>query len=138
MPSVSGPYAPAFPVRRSLFAVRRAWRQGSSAGSGTQALARGEFTLITSDSNVAERSAHGRLSMQRFRLLGLYLVGVVAVIGLAVWCVSVRRTAGGAPASGAGASRGSPRTATTGAAAKVSIDNSVFDPKELVVSAGAT
>ena len=78
--------------------------------------------------------------MQRFRLLGFYLVGVVVVVGLAVWGVSLRRTAAGAPPpSGAGASQGSPATATTGAAgAKVSIDNFVFDPKELVVTAGAT
>jgi amicyanin len=74
--------------------------------------------------------------MQRFRLLGIYLVGVVAVVGLAVWSVSLRRTATGAPApSGVGAAQGSP---TTGAAANVSIDNFAFDPKELVVTAGAT
>jgi amicyanin len=79
--------------------------------------------------------------MQRFRLLGFYLVGVVVVIGLAVWGVSLRRTAAGAPPppSVADASQGSSTTATTGAAAvKVSIDNSVFDPKELVVTAGAS
>ena len=77
--------------------------------------------------------------MQRFRLLGFYLVGVVAVVGLAVWGISLRRTAAGAPPpSGADASQGSLTTATTGAAAKVSIDNSVFDPKDLVVTAGAT
>jgi plastocyanin len=77
--------------------------------------------------------------MQRFRLLGFYLVGVVAVVGLAVWGVSLRRTGAGAPPlPGAGASQGSPTTATTGAAAKVSIDNFVFDPKELVVTAGAS
>jgi uncharacterized membrane protein len=52
--------------------------------------------------------------MHRFRLLGFYLVGVVAVIGLTVWSVSLRRTAAGAPPSGADASQGSP---TTGAAA---------------------
>jgi amicyanin len=76
--------------------------------------------------------------MQRFRLLGFYLVGVVAVIGLAVWGVSLRKTAAGAPPSGAGASQGSPTTATTrAAAAKVTIDNFAFDPKELVVTAGA-
>ena len=31
--------------------------------------------------------------MQRFRLLGFYVAGVVAVVGLAVWGVSMRRTA---------------------------------------------
>src|SRR5260370_34363396 len=75
--------------------------------------------------------------MQRLRLLGFCLVGVVVVVGLAVWGVSLRRTAAGAPPpSDAGASQVSPRTATTGAAAKESIDNFVFDPKELVVTAG--
>ena len=77
--------------------------------------------------------------MQRFRFLGFYLVGVVAVVGLAVWGVSLRRTAAGAPPSGAGASQGSPTTATTGAAAaKVTIANFVFAPNELVITAGAT
>jgi amicyanin len=102
-------------------------------------LARAEFTQITSDFSLTERSANGSLTMQRFRLLGFYLVGVVAVVGLAVWGVSLRRTAAGAPpSSGVGASQGLPATTTTGAAAKVSIDNFVFDPKELVVTAGAT
>ena len=73
--------------------------------------------------------------MQRFRLLGFYLVGVVAVVGSAVWGVSLRRTAAVAPPpSHASALQGSPTTA----AAKVSIDNFVFDPEELVVTAGAT
>jgi hypothetical protein len=44
-------------------------------------------------SNVAERSAHRRLRMQRFRLLGFYVAGVLAVICLTVWGVSMRRTA---------------------------------------------
>ena len=55
--------------------------------------------------------------MQRFRLLGFYLVGVVAVVGLTVWGVSLRKTAAGAPPSSAGASQESSTTATTGAAA---------------------
>jgi len=56
--------------------------------------------------------------MQRFRLLGFYLVGVVFVVGLAVWSVSLKRSAAGEPQpSGFAASQGSPTTATTGAAA---------------------
>jgi len=31
--------------------------------------------------------------MKRFRLLGFYVVGIVAVIGLAVWGVAMKRTA---------------------------------------------
>lgn len=106
-------------------------------------LARNEFTQITSDSNVAERSAQRRLRMQRFRLLRFYVVGVVVVVGLAVWGVSTRSTAADpgtpqAPEAGtvvpsaantepsrsdAGASQASPTAATTdAAAAKVSIE----------------
>ena len=55
--------------------------------------------------------------MQRFRLLGFYLVGVVAVVGLAVWGVSLRRTAAGeSQSSGVSATQGSSTTATIGAA----------------------
>ena len=79
--------------------------------------------------------------MHRFRLLGFYVVGVVAVVGLAVWGVSLRRTAAdaGAPQASA-AGPVAPSIATTGAVslAKVSIDNFAFDPKELVVTAGTT
>jgi amicyanin len=84
----------------------------------------------------------------------------VAIIGLAVWGVSLRRTAAGAgtpdasergnvaPSTanaapsppGPGATQASPTAATKGAAsvAKVSIDNFAFDPEELVVTAGTT
>jgi len=55
--------------------------------------------------------------MQRFRLLAFYLVGVVAVVGLAVWGVSLRRTVAGTPPSSAGESQGSPTTRTIGPAA---------------------
>ena len=55
--------------------------------------------------------------MQRFRLLGFYFIGVVAMVGLAVWGVSLRRTAAGALPSSAGASQGSPTIAPAGAAA---------------------
>jgi hypothetical protein len=61
--------------------------------------------------------AWGGSNMQRFRLLGFYLVGVLGVVGLAVWGVSLRRSAAGAPQpSGVGASQGSSTTAATGAA----------------------
>jgi amicyanin len=77
--------------------------------------------------------------MHRFRLLGFYLLGVAAVVGLAVWGVSLRRTAASPPPSGAAASEGPPTDAPVGAAeATVSIDQFAFSPKELVVTAGAT
>jgi hypothetical protein len=49
--------------------------------------------------------------MQRFRLLGFYVVGVVSLIGLAVWGVSLRRTAAdaGPPTSGTGENHPFPR-----------------------------
>jgi plastocyanin len=89
--------------------------------------------------------------MQRFRLLGLYVAGVAAVSGLAIWGVSLRRSAAKeeAPVAPAAAgtepmlshptaSRTSPPAAASGAAsvAKVSIADFVFHPKELVVTAG--
>jgi hypothetical protein len=53
--------------------------------------------------------------MQRFRLLGFYLVGVVGVVGLAVWGVSLRKSkADGPQPPSIGASQGLPTTATTG------------------------
>jgi plastocyanin len=79
--------------------------------------------------------------MQRFRLLAYYLLGIVAVVGLAVWGVSMRRTAADAGTSQASAGgMAGPSTATNGGAsgAIVSIDNFLFDPKELIVPAGTT
>jgi hypothetical protein len=52
-----------------------------------------EFTPITLDFKVAEWLRVRRLRMHRFLLLRFYVVGVVAVIGLAVWGVSMSRTA---------------------------------------------
>jgi plastocyanin len=76
--------------------------------------------------------------MQRFRLLGFYLVGVAAVVGLAVWGVSLRRAAT-PPASGAAPSQEASTTAPIStAAARVSIENFDYNPKELVVTTGAT
>jgi plastocyanin len=86
--------------------------------------------------------------MQRFRLLGFYVVGVVALVGLAVWGVSLRRTTAGAATSresaggevspsGAVTPQGSPTTRAA-SALQVSIENFAFDPEELVVAAGTT
>jgi plastocyanin len=78
--------------------------------------------------------------MQRFRLLGYYVVGLTAVVGLAVWGVSMRRIAADSrsPQPSVGGTIGP--TATTGAASgvKVSIDNFIFDPKEIIVAVGTT
>jgi amicyanin len=78
--------------------------------------------------------------MQRFRLLGFYVVGLVALIGLTVWGVSMRRAAPGVGAPQA------PESGTEAPSAqdvarppmKVSIVDFVFEPEELVVPAGAT
>jgi mono/diheme cytochrome c family protein len=53
--------------------------------------------------------------MQRFRLLGFYLIGVVGVVGLAVGGVSLRRATADEPQSpGVGEAHGLPTTASTG------------------------
>jgi plastocyanin len=74
--------------------------------------------------------------MQRFRLLGFYITGVVAVVGMAIWADAARR--GTAEVETPEASTGEAVVPSTSWAAKVSIDNFVFDPKELVVTAGTT
>jgi amicyanin len=95
---------------------------------------------IISGFNSAVRAARRRLSMQRFRLLGHYVVGIVALIGLTVWGVSLRRAAtdaGTPPARQGGTEAPSARNAGP-SPVKVSIANSVFAPKELIVTAGTT
>ena len=58
--------------------------------------------------------------MQRFRLLGFYLVGMVVVVGLAIIGVSLRRSPASEPQpSGVATSQDSRTTATTGAAANL-------------------
>ena len=78
--------------------------------------------------------------MQRFRLLRFYVVGLVALIDLAVWGVSLRRAATGAgtpQARESGTEAPSARNAGP-SPVKVSIENFVFEPKDLVVTAGTT
>jgi amicyanin len=78
--------------------------------------------------------------MKRFRLLGFYVAGLVALIGLTVWGISMRRVsidAGTAQAQESGT--GTPSAPNAGpSTVKVSIANSVFEPKELLVKAGTT
>ena len=78
--------------------------------------------------------------MRRFRLLGFYVAGLVALIGLTVWAVSMRRLAAdaGTPqaqeiGTEAPSARGPPRSPVT-----VSIADFVFEPKELIVTVGTT
>jgi hypothetical protein len=93
--------------------------------------------------------------MQRFRLLGFYIIGVLAVVGLALWGVSMRRTAadagspspsyGGTVAPSTASEEPSPSggrgsqatsavaTAGTTSVVRVSIDHFKFDPEELVI-----
>jgi plastocyanin len=76
--------------------------------------------------------------MRRFRLVGFYVAGLVAVIGLAVGAVSARRLAAdaGTPQAqeirtDAPSARGPARSPV-----KVSIADFVFELKELTVPAG--
>jgi plastocyanin len=69
-----------------------------------------------------------------------YVAGLVAVIGLTVWGVSLRRAATGAgtpQARESGTEAPSARNAGP-SPVKVSIENFVFEPKDLVVTAGTT
>jgi plastocyanin len=79
--------------------------------------------------------------MRRFRLLRFYVAGLVAVIGFAVLGVSLRRavTGAGTPeVRESGTAASSADNAVPAAGVKVCIDNFVFEPKELVVTAGTT
>jgi amicyanin len=76
--------------------------------------------------------------MQRFRRLGLYVAGLVVLIGLTVGGVSLRRAAtdaGTPPAEETGTAAPSDRNAGP-SPLKVSIANFAFEPKELTVTAG--
>ena len=78
--------------------------------------------------------------MQRFRLLGFYVAGLVALIGLTVCGVSMRRAAtdaGMRQARERGTEAPSARNAGP-SPVKVSIERNVFEPKEVVVAAGTT
>jgi plastocyanin len=78
--------------------------------------------------------------MRRFRLLGLYVAGLVALIGLTVWAVSTRRLAADAGAPPA-QEIGTEAPAALGQArspVNASIANFVFEPKELLVTVGTT
>jgi plastocyanin len=77
--------------------------------------------------------------MQRFRLLGFYVAGLVFVIGLTVWGVSMRRaaTAGTPQAQKAFIASLSAQNAEL-SMVKMSIANFEFEPKELIVAAGTT
>jgi plastocyanin len=77
--------------------------------------------------------------MHRFRLLGFYVVGVVVVVGLAIWGVSLRRSVAEPTRSNGGALQTALPAAPTGATSvAVSIDNFTFDPQDLAVTAGTT
>ena len=78
--------------------------------------------------------------MQRFRRLGYYVAGLVALIGLTVWGVSLRRAAtdAGTPQARQGGTEAPPARNAGPSPVKVSIANSVFEPKELIVTAGTT
>jgi amicyanin len=78
--------------------------------------------------------------MRRFRHLGFYVAGLVALIGLTVGGLSTRRAAtdAGTPQVRESAPGAPPAQNAEPPPLKVSIDNFVFVPKELVVTAGTT
>jgi plastocyanin len=77
--------------------------------------------------------------MHRFRLLGFYVTGLVIMIGLTVWGVSMRRAAPAAAPQGREHAIGAPSVQNAGQLpVKVSIANFIYEPKELVVMAGTT
>jgi plastocyanin len=78
--------------------------------------------------------------MQRFRLLGFYVAGLVALIGLTVGELSTRRAATntGTPQARASDPGTRPTQNAELSPLRVSIDNFVFEPKELVIAAGTT
>jgi amicyanin len=78
--------------------------------------------------------------MRRFHLLGFYVAGLVALIGLTVWAVSLRRLeadAGTPQAQEIGTKAPSARGRAR-SPVKVSIADFVFEPKELIVTVGTT
>jgi amicyanin len=78
--------------------------------------------------------------MRRFLLLGFYEAGLVALIGLTVWAVSMRRLAADAGTPQA-REIGTETLSAPGQArspVNASIANFVFEPKELVVTVGTT
>jgi plastocyanin len=78
--------------------------------------------------------------MQRFRLLTYYVAGVVIVIVLAVAVVATWRSAAGAgsPEAQEGGTEATSEGTAGPPPVKVSVENYAFEPKELVVTAGAT
>jgi plastocyanin len=78
--------------------------------------------------------------MQRFRLLGLYVAGLVAVIGLSVWGVSMRRAMFevGTQQVLESDTEEQPARNAMSSLVKVNIENFAYEPKVLVVMAGST
>jgi amicyanin len=76
--------------------------------------------------------------MQRFRLLGFYVAGLVAMIGLAVGGVTARRagTEVGTPQARQGGTEVPSAPNADRSPVKVSVDHFAFEPKEIVVTAG--
>jgi amicyanin len=78
--------------------------------------------------------------MHRFRILGVYVIGLVAAIGLTVAAVAMRRAAadGEAPPAREGGAEVAPARSAAPWPVKVSIADFVFEPKELAVPVGTT
>jgi plastocyanin len=85
--------------------------------------------------------------MLRFRIAGIYLLGVVTILVLAIWGVSLRSAAGArtetpsdGPQESAAVRSSLPNItgSTVSPGAKVSIENFMFVPEVLTVTAGTT
>ena len=76
--------------------------------------------------------------MHRFRLLGFYVAGIVVVVGLTIGGVAMRRTADDHGAREASAEETAAPTTVNAESISVSINQFVFQPKELIVPAGTT
>jgi plastocyanin len=78
--------------------------------------------------------------MQRFRLLGFYVAGLVTMVGMTVWGVSLMRAATDArtPRAREGGTEAPPAQDAGPSAVRVSIQNFAFEPNDLVVAGGTT
>jgi hypothetical protein len=76
--------------------------------------------------------------MRRFRLLGVYVAGIVAMVGLTIGGVSMRRTADDHEAREASVKETVAPTTVNAESISVTIDQFDFQPTELIVVLAGT